>query len=76
LNALAAFDGHPFAALLHHYELSNWVLYARAYVGRAPGPDERVRAVDQALRAEGDALAWLTSEWLTKKWLTKTSRTT
>ena len=71
LNALAAFDGHPFAALLHHYELSNWVLYARAYVGRAPGPDERVRAVDQALRAEGAALAWLTSEWLTK-----TSRTT
>jgi hypothetical protein len=28
---LARFDGHRFGSLLHHYELSNWVLYARAY---------------------------------------------
>ena len=61
--ALAQFDAHPFASLLHHYELSNWVLYARAYGGPAKG-DERARDVDRTLRAEGDALAWLTKAWV------------
>ena len=65
LTALARFDDHPYAALLHHYELSNWVLYARAYASRDHGPDERARAVDRALRAERDPLAWLTKAWLT-----------
>jgi len=65
LTALAAFDGHPFAALLHRYELSNWVLYARAYAGRGRGIDESTRAVDRALRAESDALAWLAKAWVT-----------
>jgi len=60
--ALAAFDKHRFSALLHHYELSNWVLYARAY-GDAT-PDARVAAIDTALRSEPDALAWLTTTWL------------
>jgi hypothetical protein len=75
LTALAAFDGHPFAPLLHRYELSNWVLYARAYAGRADVPDERASAVDRALRAEADALAWLTKAWLTKASVTTTSGT-
>ncbi len=65
LTALATFDRHPFAALLHRYELSNWVLYARAYAARDKGPDERARAVDRALRAEKDALEWLTKTWVT-----------
>ncbi len=65
LAALAAFDRHPFAALLHRYELSNWVLYARAYAGRAHGPDERARQVDRAMRGEADALGWLANAWLT-----------
>jgi hypothetical protein len=35
---LAAAAEHPFAGLLHHYALSAWVLYARAYAGPAGGP--------------------------------------
>jgi len=63
LAALVRFDAHRFAPLLHHYELSNWVLYALAYAGDAPVPD-RVRAVETSLRAEREPLAWLASEWV------------
>lgn len=59
--ALAGFDDHRFASVLHRYELSNWVLYARAY-GNAT-PDARARAIDAKLR-EGGALDWLTNEWV------------
>jgi hypothetical protein len=56
---------HPFGALLHRYELSNWVLYARAYAGaeaRAHGREvTRVRTFDEALRRAGSPLAWLSS---------------
>jgi hypothetical protein len=64
LAVLVGLDGHRFAPLLHHYELSNWVLYARAYAGRAGRAGSRARAVEATLRAEPDALAWLTSEWV------------
>jgi hypothetical protein len=63
LAALARFDAHRFAPLLHRYELSTWVLYARAYT-RETGPDPRVREVDQALRSAPVALDWLTRRWL------------
>jgi hypothetical protein len=59
---LAAAEARPFGALLHHYELSNWVLYARAY-GDAR-PDKAARAVDRALRDADDPIAWLASEWV------------
>lgn len=62
--ALARFDEHRFGALLHHYELSNWVLYARAYAPGALGLDPAVRAVDAALRAAPVALDWLEEAWL------------
>ena len=65
LAALTRFDGHPFAPLLHRYELSNWVLYARAYAGPAKA-HERAAAIDRTLRAEPDALAWLTKSWVTR----------
>jgi hypothetical protein len=57
---------HRFACLLHRHELSNWVLYGRAYAADrdVPADDERARAVDAALRAAPDALAWLTKEWV------------
>jgi hypothetical protein len=61
--ALAALDGHRFSALLHRYELSNWVLYARAY-GRRGGNDPRVRAVDAALRKAKAPLDWLAARWI------------
>ncbi|MFT3776348.1 MAG: hypothetical protein QM820_64210 [Minicystis sp.] len=61
---LARFDGHRFGALLHHYELSNWVLFARAHAASALAPDPAVRAVDAALRAAPVALDWLEREWI------------
>ena len=64
LVALGRFDGHVFGPLLHRYELSNWVLYARAYARTAACPDEHVHAIDRTLRAEEDALAWLTNSWV------------
>lgn len=62
-TALARLDHHRFAPLLHRYELSNWVLYARAYGGDVI-VDARVREVDEALRREADPLAWLAKTWL------------
>jgi hypothetical protein len=51
------------AALLYHYELPTWVLYARCY-GKSLEPNEAVRAVDGQLRAADDSLEWLTENWL------------
>ena len=62
LSALASFDERPFGSLLHHYELSNWVLYARAYASAAR--DERVRDVDRALREANVSLEWLEENWI------------
>ncbi|MBS2011396.1 MAG: hypothetical protein JST00_00680 [Deltaproteobacteria bacterium] len=63
-RTLASFDGHRFAALLHHNELSNWVLYARAYASDRLAPDAHVRALDRTLRESESSLAWLEKEWL------------
>jgi hypothetical protein len=61
--ALSAFDAHRFASLLHRYELSNWVLRARAQ-GDDRGDDTRARAVDSALRQEKVGLDWLAAKWV------------
>jgi hypothetical protein len=61
--ALAAFDAHRFTSLLHRYELSNWVLYARAYGGHRDR-DPLARAVDDALRKEKAGLDWLAAKWI------------
>ncbi len=61
--ALGALDGHRLSALLHRYELSNWVLYARAYA-RNERVDPRVRAVDRALRKAKAPLDWLATHWI------------
>jgi hypothetical protein len=47
-----------FAPLLHHYQLSNWILYARAYAQRLE-PDGVAIDVDTALRQAPVALDWL-----------------
>ena len=60
--ALRAFDRHRYAALLHRFELSNWVLYARAW-GRE-GRDAHARAVDRALRRAKAPLGWLGARWV------------
>ncbi|MFI5298723.1 MAG: hypothetical protein ACHREM_11550 [Polyangiales bacterium] len=66
-EVLTSFDGHRFAGLFHHYAMSSWVLYARAYASHALGRDERVRAIDVSLRSAPSSLAWLEREWLTDR---------
>ena len=67
--ALERFKHHRFAPLLHHFQLSNWILYTRAYgrtVTRDPaGTDEAVHALDRALRESSDSIAWIEARWLT-----------
>ncbi len=62
-RALAALEGHRFSALLPRYEISNWVLYARAFAG-GRASDARVRGVDRVLRTHPRALDWLTENWV------------
>lgn len=63
VDAFAALEKRRFAPLLHHFELSNWVLYARAYA-KTLEPDPVVREVDAALRAAPSSLEWLEARWL------------
>jgi hypothetical protein len=66
--ALERFAGHPYAPLIHHFQLSNWILYTRAYARGATrdpgGNDDAVHAFDRELRASADSLAWIESRWL------------
>jgi hypothetical protein len=62
--ALQRFDAHPFAPLLHRYELSNWTLYARAYARDGVVVDDVARGVDATLRAQESSLEWLTRHWV------------
>lgn len=64
LRALASLDAHPLAPLLHRYELSNWVLHARAYVADPLAADPAVEALDRALRAAPDAVEHLRAAWV------------
>jgi hypothetical protein len=61
---LEGFEGHRFYPLLHHYQLSNWILYARAYSRDTSAGDGRVAALDAELRAAPSSLAWLAAHWL------------
>jgi hypothetical protein len=62
LAALSSFDDHRFAPLLYHYELSTWVLFARAYGGART--NARTDAVLGALAEEKDPLGWLAKTWI------------
>jgi hypothetical protein len=62
--ALERFGGHRFEGLLHHYQLSNWILYARAYSARLVGRDPAVAEADAALRRAPISLAWLDEHWI------------
>lgn len=63
-RALSHFVGHRFEPLLHHFELSNWILYARAYGARSPGRDAVIGRLDATLRRAPDALAWLSDHFI------------
>jgi hypothetical protein len=56
--ALEGFADHRFAPLLHHYQLSNWILYARAYA-QTPVADGVAIEVDRTLREAPVSLDWL-----------------
>jgi hypothetical protein len=45
---LARFEPHPYAPILHHYELADWILAARASSRR--GPSAAATRIDRALR--------------------------
>lgn len=65
--AQAVFAGqsdHRFSPLLHHYQLSNWVLFCRAYGSADADEEGRVTALDAALRAAPDSVAWIEASWL------------
>jgi hypothetical protein len=61
---LESFATHRFESLLHHYQLSNWVLYARAYATASLSQERAVHAIDAKLRAAPVALDWLTHHWM------------
>jgi hypothetical protein len=61
--ALEALADHRFAPLLHHFQLSNWILYARAYAAPASGGVERSRRV----LATGAGLARLAGRALDRR---------
>jgi hypothetical protein len=58
------FAEHRFEPLLHHFQLSNWVLYARAYGAAAPEQERAVNELDATLRAAPTALDWLIEHWV------------
>lgn len=62
LAVLTTLEARRFGSLLHHYELSTWVLHARAHGG--PGTDSRARDLDLMLREASVSLDWLTREWV------------
>lgn len=61
--ALEELEDRRFAEILHHYELSNWVLYARAHGGGGLD-DPRARDLDTVLRGAPVALDWLEEHWV------------
>lgn len=61
--ALDALDDRRFAPLLHHYELSNWVLFSRAH-GAPEREGDPARSLDTALRSAAVALDWLEIHWV------------
>jgi hypothetical protein len=63
-QTLAGYAEHRFESLLHHYQLSTWVLSARAAAVDAPAQAELVQDLDATLRSAPVALDWLAEEWL------------
>ena len=61
--ALDRFAGQRFEPLLHHFQLSNWILYARAYAPPSR-PEPAVAEADAALRRAPVSLDWLAEHWV------------
>jgi hypothetical protein len=56
--------GHRFGCLLHHYQLSNWLLHVRAHGAHDEAIDATVADMDAQLRAAPVSLNWLAEHWL------------
>jgi hypothetical protein len=63
-GVLVSYAEHRFESLLHHYQLSNWVLYARAYGAAASNQEHAVLQLDATLRAAPVSLDWLIAHWM------------
>jgi len=63
-ETLDGFSGNRFGQLLHHYQLSNWILYARAYATSPLAADPVVAEVDAVLRHAPVSLDWLAEHWV------------
>jgi len=61
---LAGYGNHRFEALLHHYQLSTWILSARAATVDAPAQSRVVLDLDATLRSAPASLDWLADAWL------------
>jgi hypothetical protein len=62
--ALERLAGRRFGPLLHHYQLSNWILYARAHAPADCRPDSGLRDLDATLRRVPISLDWLAEHWI------------
>lgn len=61
---LTRFASHRFASLLHHLQISNWVLHARAHAKPHPAQDAAVHAFDNTLRKAPCSLDWIAQHWV------------
>ncbi|MEO6029382.1 MAG: hypothetical protein ABIR79_21160, partial [Candidatus Binatia bacterium] len=61
---LARYAAHRFESLLHHYQLSTWILSARAATVDAPDQTRLVHDLDTTLRSAPVSLDWLADAWL------------
>jgi hypothetical protein len=66
LAVLSSFSTHRFASLLHHLQISNWVLHARAHATLHAAQDDAVHAFDATLRAAPCSLDWIAQHWIPK----------
>ncbi len=64
-RVLAGLDGRKFAPLLHHFELTTWVLRGRLDAAKdVEGSGQDARELDAKLRAAPDAIAFLEDSWV------------
>ena len=81
-EAIASFDGHRFGPLLHHYDLSTWIVRARAYGvwgegrrRRSAAPNVKTGQPTEARDAEVERIdaalrhAPVALDWLERHWL-------
>ena len=61
---LDRFAGHRFEPLLHHFQLSNWILYGRAYAVPGSAVGVGVGDLDATLRQAPVSLDWLAEHWI------------